>query len=214
MRAAARSVIVIHARDAADSVDAWIGTVYHRFPLLQENIRRIGFAFEQGKLGAMCVLDMGSLEEPFVSKDGEWQERKYIAWPPDMSTGWPIGFAYYELPNPLEQQPPPNNKDDKAGYPVSLQLAHYVAPQVEDAGIGMWEVRKQGKKFVEKAEVSIHVHTPKKALHTRMEEREVVFGIPKTLLKKNTWYKVNVKLRLKEGTENVTWHFKTGTKRK
>ena len=48
--------------DPTDSIDQWIGTVYHRFPLLEPRIRRIGFAVE----GNVCVLDMGSLEEPQI----------------------------------------------------------------------------------------------------------------------------------------------------
>ena len=231
MRAGMRSVIVIHAREAAGSVDGWIGTVYHRFPLLMENIKRIGFAFETGAEGGMCVLDMGSLEEPHAKgEDGKWLAPPYVIWPPNESKGWPIGFAYYEMPSPIAQAPgrtpipvggeDPDQKD--LGYPISLQLAHYNKSSVESATINLYEARKQGGKWVQKREVPLWVHTPQKALLPRMEVRDTIFGIPKVLLKRNTWYKavVNVKLPPKFGLNldlqnpnRVEWVFKTGTKR-
>src|SRR5690606_28944771 len=60
MRAGLRSVIIIGQNEfqkiqAEDSIDGWMGTPYHRFPLLEPNIRRIGFAAE----GNVVVLDMG-----------------------------------------------------------------------------------------------------------------------------------------------------------
>lgn len=235
MRAGMRSVIVIYSEgggSAADSVDGWIGTVYHRFPLLQENIKRIGFAYESGKEGEMCVLDMGSLEEPHAKdENGKWLAPPYVVWPPDETKGWPIGFAYYELPSPIAQvpgrTPVPVGEEDAAqkelGYPISLQLAHYNKSAVEGATINLYEARKQGGKWVQKIEVPLWVHTPQKALLPRQECRDTVFGIPKVLLKKSTWYKavVNVKLPPKFGLNlelknpnRVEWVFKTGTKRK
>ncbi|MHC4852524.1 MAG: CAP domain-containing protein [Planctomycetota bacterium] len=231
MRAGMRSVIVIHAREAAHSVDSWIGTVYHRFPLLQENIKRIGFAFETGAEGGMCVLDMGSLEEPHAKgEDGKWLAPPYVIWPPHESKGWPIGFAYYEMPSPIAEapgrKPIPIGGEDPAqkdlGYPISLQLAHYNKSAVEGATINLYETRKQGGKWVRKNEVPLWVHTPQKALLPRQEVRDTIFAIPKVLLKRNTWYQaiVNVKLPPKFGLNldlknpnRVEWVFKTGTKR-
>ncbi len=231
MRAGMRSVIVIHAQEAAGSVDSWIGTVYHRFPLLQENIKRIGFAFETGPEGGMCVLDMGSLEEPHAKgEDGKWLAPPYVLWPPNDTKGWPIGFAYYEMPSPIAEAPGrtpiPIGGEDPAqkelGYPISLQLAHYNKASIESATINLYETRKQGSEWVQKNEVPLWVHTPQKALLPRMEVRDTIFGIPKVLLKRNTWYKavVNVKVPPKFGLNldlknpnRVEWVFKTGTKR-
>ena len=207
MRAGLRSVIVIHARDAAKSVDRWFGTVYHRFPLLAENIRRIGFAFE----GDMCVLDMGSLEEPHkVDKDGKSLEKKWMIWPPDGAKKVDRQFAFYEFPNPLGDVAPPNNRDDEAGYPVSLTMAHYVHPQVIDADIHLYEAKKRGKGFKRGKEVTIHKHTPQEPLLSRNETLDTVFGIPLRPLEKNTIYQVVVNLKLKAGTDTVEWTFTTG----
>lgn len=213
MRCGLRSVIVINARGAAESIDDWIGTVYHRFPLLAQNIRRIGFAFEEGPDGAMCVLDMGSLEEPHaVDANGKALEKKWVVWPPDGSTRIDRQFAFYEHPNPLADVPAPNNRDDKAGYPVSLTVADFVQPQLKGASIALYEARKQGKEFVRKDQVRCHVHTPFKPLLSRNEVLDTVFAIPYEPLKKRQLYKVEVKLETKGGVSHVEWTFTTNSK--
>jgi hypothetical protein len=207
MRCGLRSVIVIHAREAAGSVDSWFGTVYHRFPLLAENIRRIGFAFE----GDMCVLDMGSLAEPHVlNKDGTWAAKKWVIWPPDGATNVDRQFAFYELPNPLSEVPPPNNRDDEAGYPVSLTMAHFVHPQVVDCDMRLYEVKKRGKEWARQGEVRCHLHTPMKPLLSRNEVVDTVFVIPYAPLEKRTTYQAVVNLKLKVATEPIVWTFTTG----
>ena len=207
MRAGMRSVIVIHADDAAKSIDSWFGTVYHRFPLLEQDILRIGFAFE----GDMCVLDMGSLQEPAaIDEKGTFQAKAWVLWPPDEAEDVERQFAFYELPNPLDDVPEPNNRDDQAGYPVSLTMPEYVQRQVVEADIRLYVAAKRGRNWERQEEVKVHKHTPGRPLLKRMETPEAVFAIPFEPLEKRTSYEVVVTLQTDSGTDTVTWHFTTG----
>ncbi len=198
MRAALNSVIVVRAKGVERSVDEWFGTVYHRFPLLAQDIRRIGLAYEKG----MCVLDMNSLQEPQPKAELDW-----VRWPADGATDVRRGFAWPEFPNPLADQPPPHNRDRDAGYPVSLQLSPRQADQLRDASIQLDMVTSQGLESV-----PIHVHRPGQPLLAKMEDRRVVFAIPQSKLKKRQQYRVLVVLDLLAGKKEVVWSFTTGSK--
>ena len=207
MRAGMRSVIVIHADDAAKSVDSWFGTVYHRFPLLEQEIGRIGFAFE----GDMCVLDMGSLQEPAAIDDkGVFQAKPWVLWPPDEAEDVERQFAFYELPNPLADVPEPNNRDDQAGYPVSLTMPEYIQRVVHEADIRVYIAAKRGRTWERQDEIQVHKHTPGKPLLKRMETPEAIFAIPFEPLARRTSYEVVVTLTSDRGTDTVIWHFTTG----
>lgn len=217
MRAGIRSVIVIaqdpnHTIQAEDSVDGWMGTVYHRFPLLEPNIRRIGFAAEQN----VVVLDMGSLEEPRTT-DHE-NKFKWVQWPPDGMSNVPLSFHAYELPDPMADTPEGKGQQGRelqinAGYPVSLQLARHIATQLEDSSIALFECKKVGNKHEADKAVRMWEHTPKTPLLKRMEMTNVVFGIPRDTLKPRTTYEVLVTLKVLAGEDKVRWQFTTGSQR-
>ncbi len=236
MRAGLRSVIVINAREAEESVDNWIGTVYHRFPLLEHNIRRIGFAFEDN----MCVLDMGSLEEPRLPED----ELKYglIPFPCDRMTEVPLGFSAIEHPNPLEDVGLGFDDQFKTGYPVSLQFSRNFQAQLAEASLTVYELGKGKLKSDSQTPPAIDADINKEKLpyyaavaddilaaqsssvpswdHTittpllkRMELKDVTFCIPKENLKPRTRYGAVATLNLGGQTRKVGWTFTTGTRR-
>lgn len=222
-RAAMGSVIVHVARPAGiefarDSIDGWLGTPYHRFPLLEHNIKRFGYSFIVENNLSIAVLDMGSLEEPY---DPELAP-KLICWPPHGMKDVPTDFHGREQPNPLEDQPENEQDITKTGYPISLQLQREVAGALADSGIQVFEARGGGKtptkhaarKNTEefnawsdrcKKEVPIYVHTPTIPLNRKVEIRDVVFAVPKTHLEPNKHYQVQVKLQM--GSNDPFWFF-------
>lgn len=230
MRAAMRSVIAWTERDAGeswarDSVDLWIGTVYHRFPLLEHNIFRFGYSYVYENSHSIAVLDMGSLEEPYDPATAP----KLVAWPPPGMENVPRQFHGVEHPNPLGDQPADQQDITLTGYPVSLQLQREFAGQLTGSSISLYEVKGRGKPpsqhYVHPQEnrkdfeawahrrgdpVALWVHTPAEPLLKRMEERQVVFGIPKEHLKPKTTYQVEVMLKL-ENPLYFIWEFTTGT---
>ncbi|MEE2887163.1 MAG: CAP domain-containing protein [Planctomycetota bacterium] len=206
MRCAMRSVIVIDARGAARSIDGWMGTIYHRLPLLSPNIGAVGFAYEKN----MCVLDVGSLEgPPQVDGEGVPVAADWIVWPVDGATGVPRQFAFYELPNPLGDQPPPNNRDDAAGYPVSLTMAGHFHPDVQSSDLHLYRVKKRGAGYERQEEVRLHLHTPQKPLLARNQAKDTVFGIPFSPLARRTTYQAVASLRTAVGVRTVEWYFTT-----
>ncbi|MEO0481580.1 MAG: CAP domain-containing protein [Planctomycetota bacterium] len=224
MRAGLNSVIVIAGDpsqkiDPAESLDGWIGTVYHRFPLLEENVRRIGFAAEEN----VVVLDMGSLGTPKII-GGDEAPRQYVAFPADNMRGIPLRFHVFEVPDPLEDtdeykalkergasERELRSLQQNAGYPISLQLMDVLANRVQAARMEVHKLKKLGRNWQRDGEVELWVHTPRHPLLKRQENPSVVFGIPKEPLEKREWYQVTVTLTI-GGTEQVVqWKFETGS---
>lgn len=213
MRAGLRSVIVLSPSgddiDPADSLDGWLGTVYHRFPLLEPNIRRIGFAAE----GNVVVLDMGSLEEPRTTEHE--QQFRWVQWPPDGMENVPRSFHANEEPDPLAdtvegRASEPFRRQQQAGYPVSLQMSRMIANQIDDATMTLYSCKKRGREMVRDEVVPCWMHTPKTPLLKRMENPSVVFVIPKEYLEPNTTYEAIATLKLLAGEQEVVWRFETG----
>ena len=81
-----------------------MGTFYHRLPLLDPGLLRIGFGMERGT----AVLDSGSMVAPVHSKT-------WAVWPPP--DGAAIGRRLApELPNPV-----PGADQSGWGYPITFQ---------------------------------------------------------------------------------------------
>jgi hypothetical protein len=215
MRAGLQSVIILSPDgklDAAESLDGWMGTPYHRFPLLEPNIRRIGFALEDN----VAVLDMGSLEE---ARNPDFEEKfRFVQWPCPGLEGVPLSFHAREEPDPLADTPEgkkaePFELQREAGYPISMQFARFITLQIEDAAIEVWKAKKMGKEIKREERVACWVHTPKVPLLKRQENPGVVFAIPKQRLEPRQLYEVEVILKGAGGNEKVVWHFETGTQR-
>jgi hypothetical protein len=209
MRTAMRSVIVFDARGGARSIDGWMGTIYHRLPLLSPNIGAVGFAYEKD----ICVLDVGSLEgPPGVDAEGRPTAADWVVWPVKGATGVPRQFAFYELPNPLGDQPPPNNRDDAAGYPISLTMAGHLHPDVRSYDMHLYRMQKRGGTLERQEEVALHLHTPEKPLLARNQVQNTVFGIPLRPLGRRSIYHAVVTLRTADSTKTVDWYFTTDGK--
>jgi hypothetical protein len=104
--AGAHAVIAPGVDGGVAAVTAWMGTFYHRLPLLDAGLLRVGYAFERGN----AVLDSGSFVAPRATP---W----HVAWPPDGASDVPLRFCP-ELPNPV-----PGEDQSKFGYPITLQGA-------------------------------------------------------------------------------------------
>jgi len=203
---------------ARDSVDGWIGTPYHRFPMLEHNIKRLGYSYLSESDFSVGVLDMGSLEEPYDPGTAP----RFVTWPPHNMNGVPTHFPSRESPNPLEDQPEGQQDVTKCGYTVSLQLQQQIAIGLADSSIELWESRKGGrqpeKNFCAKdgpdyrgwtergkKQVDCWVHTPKVPLNKKRDQRDVLFVIPKESLDANKGYQVRAMLHI--GGADPLWFF-------
>ncbi len=98
------SVIAPGSRTSKDAIDGWMGTFYHRLPLLNPCLLRIGWGMHDD----IAVLDATSVSNPSL-------QRGWVPWPPPNMRSVPVAFQP-ELPNPV-----PGANQAGFGYPVTLQ---------------------------------------------------------------------------------------------
>jgi len=106
---------IIHGLgDPVDSIDAWIATVFHRFPILEPYNHYAGYGYHSGPPVAMDVIDFGA----GPTAGGLWISAAPfpLAYPADGQTDVPTGWNGAELPNPL-----PPGVQGPVGYPFTLQ---------------------------------------------------------------------------------------------
>jgi hypothetical protein len=101
------SVITFDTRAKIDPVDKWIGTFFHRVPLLAPNLGATGFGYAESrdpKVGHIWILHVGTEPSGGV-----------VVYPADGQTDVPTRFSGNETPNPI-----PHDEDGAAGFPITL----------------------------------------------------------------------------------------------
>ncbi|HEX5053133.1 MAG TPA: CAP domain-containing protein [Planctomycetota bacterium] len=218
---------------ARDSVDGWIGTPYHRFPLLEHNIKRFGYSFVYENGWTVATLDMGSLEEPYDPNEAP----KLICFPANDMEGVPRAFHGREFPNPLEDQPEDQQDITKTGFPISVQFQRELAGQIAKCEIKLFECKTHGRMPTQNLciasptvskelqvwldrcggnsakEVPIWVHTPTVPLNKRVEIRDTVFALPKEHLEANKRYQARVRFTYQNVDLAFVWEFTTGSQK-
>jgi uncharacterized protein YkwD len=103
-----KSVIAFADPTPLDAIEAWLATLYHRSPMLDPRLVRIGFGAARGKNGMWTTcLNLGGLNK------GE--RDRIVCYPEDEQQRVPLTFAIGgEVPNPI-----PDDKDGKAGFPIT-----------------------------------------------------------------------------------------------
>jgi hypothetical protein len=184
-----------------EAVDVWLASFYHRLPLVDPGVLRLGWGSE----GIYAVLDMGSLAAPY--------EKPFeVVYPYDGQTGVPTSFLGNEYPDPV-----PDGKGDtvnevgKFGYPVTLQTRPVdAAGALVDIVLELFE-GKDGKIPVE-----CHFSSPQKPTNPENAPAGAWCLIPKAPLKVKTEYKAvaDWKVGKRPGGEttagqHMEWTFKT-----
>jgi hypothetical protein len=164
--AGANSVIAPGVDSGVAAITAFMGTFYHRLPLLDAGLVRVGYAHERG----MAVLDSGSFVAPRATP---W----HVAWPPDGAVDVPLRFCS-ELPNPV-----PGQDQSKFGYPITLQGAIERAVQVT---MRLREGSREGR------EVPCWFSSPTTPTNPELAPRGAFCLIPKAPLRPATRYTVVV----------------------
>jgi hypothetical protein len=182
-RAGLSSVIAPGVGGPEDAIDGWIGTFYHRLPLLEPGLVRIGWGLE----GRVAVLDSGSLVAPTL-------EPSHVAWPPRDARDVPRRFSP-ELPNPV-----PGADQSQWGYPVTLQVFGN-DPQIR---MRLFAGSQRGG-----PEIPCHFSTPKEPTNTELSPAGAFCLIPKVPLAANTIYTVAVDGWPKDDAGG-DWQFTTG----
>jgi len=87
------------------TLEQWMATFYHRVPLLDPGLLRVGYGANKDFL----VFDVHSLRRP---ADASWA----VVWPHEEMQKVPL-VAAEELPSPVPQAQP-----GTLGYPITLQV--------------------------------------------------------------------------------------------
>jgi hypothetical protein len=210
---------------ARDSIDGWISAIYHRLPMLQHNIKRLGYSHYDGGEHFASVLDMSSLEEPYDPGTAP----RLVVWPPRDAKNMPTHFGSQEWPDPLADHP--EHKITDCGYVVSVSLQQEISRILGDCDIELWESRKGGrppeknlvarssKEFTEwtqrcNKQIEGFKHTPKVPLNKKRDQRDVLFLVPKEPLRSGKWYQVRAYVQFGGADPMVMiWEFGTGSQK-
>jgi hypothetical protein len=180
----AGSHAVIHpgAKSAQDAIDGWMGTFYHRLPLIDPGLMGIGWGVEK----TCAVLDVTSLCAP---ADRSWE----VVWPFDGMTSVPTNFSP-EIPNPV-----PKEDESRFGYPITLQVG---LPGEDAQGSEIQMKLEEGK-----TEVPCYFSSPNHPTNVELAPTNSYCLIPKAPLKPKTQY--TVRATWTGSSKQLTWSFKT-----
>lgn len=188
--AGSHSVIVPGVTAPVAALDQWMGTFFHRLPLLDPGLLRVGWALEQG----VAVLDTGSIVRAF---DTGWE----VVWPPDGRKDVPRRFVP-ELPSPV-----PGLDQGKWGYPITLQMG----PRANQSQPEVVMTLREGA--VDGREVECLFSSPQAPGNPALVPGLAWCLIPTEALQPGTTYHVQAELRsgeLAAGGTTMQWSFRTG----
>lgn len=177
------SVIAPGVRKPEEAIDGWIGTFYHRLPLLDPCLLRIGWGMHDG----IAVLDASSVSNPSLV-------RGWVAWPPPRMRSVPTAFQP-ELPNPV-----PGVDQSGMGYPITLQYFGWST----EASATM-TLHHGGSPSA--PQVECWVITPAAPINRELVPPGAYCLIPKTPLKRSSRY--TVVADLSGSDEPWVWTFST-----
>jgi len=182
--AGTHAVIAPGVATAEEAVAGWMGTFYHRLPLLEPGLKRIGFDLAD----RIAVLDASSL----VVQD---ELIGCMVWPARDMHDVPTRFvAGGELPHPV-----PGVDERAFGYPITLQTTH----QNGEFELVLFKGPKR-----DGPAVACHVSTPAHPSNPDLAPPGAFCLLPKARLEPRTTY--TVVATPADGGAPLVWSFTTG----
>lgn len=186
--AAAGKASDIHYVAPPEAVDGFLASLYHRIPLLNADLQKIGIGTVKGTANPpfVCCIDV------LTGLPALTEERsKVVMYPADGQKEVPLEFGG-ERPTPI-----PDDKD-AAGYPVTATFREIVAVTEATATL----------KDATGAEVPVWFSSPEKSVQPQ-GQRNTVAMIAKDPLKPATTYTVTVECKMDGKAWKKTWKFTT-----
>ena len=172
--------------DLEVAVDAWMSTLYHRRPILEPTLERIGVGYAKLPDGSYMAALM------FVDANGADVAAKWpVAYPANNQRGVPLEFGS-EIPNPV-----PGGA--RAGYPITIQFP----PFDKVAGVRATLVDGSGK------DVAFYLSDPEDPATASFGQFGIVSLIPKLPLRAQSRYEVRVDATWKGKPGTWRWSFTT-----
>jgi uncharacterized protein YkwD len=184
------SNIAVGDFEPIDGVDAWMATLYHRVPILEPNLKSIGFGCARGRRqGWVAVMNV-------TSGRGEEPRRGPVFYPVADQTKVPLNFPNGgEEPNPISQ-----DKTGRAGYPITAFF-----PKNEPLKNALGKLtNSQG------IETPCWFSSPEKPANSEARQGNTVCLIPKEPLLANTTYHVHIQGQIAGKAWDKKWQFTTG----
>jgi hypothetical protein len=177
-------VIAPGVATAEEAVAGWMGTFYHRLPLLEPGLKRIGFSLEE----RIAVLDAASLVVPDKNVG-------CVVWPARDMKDVPTRFvAGGELPHPV-----PGVDEREFGYPITVQTTQ----KNGEMELVLCKGAKAGG-----PPVACHVSTPSHPTNPDLAPPGAFCLLPKARLEPRTTY--TVVATPSDGEAPLVWSFTTG----
>ncbi len=172
------------------SIDGLMATLFHRVPLLEPGLDRIGFGAASGDDAWYVVVDVMSGVKGGKKPPGKGPQP--VLFPRDKQKDVPLEFGG-EMPNPI-----PEDRDGRAGFPVTAQFPQGIP--VKEASVGLRDA--EGKL------VECWVSTPEKPADARYQ-RNTVCAIPKDVLKPGATYTMSMAAKVGGKPWSAEWKFTT-----
>lgn len=179
----------IHYVEPYEAVEGFMASLYHRIPVLNADLQKIGIGCVQGTANppwVTCVDVLTGL--PPLGSD----RAKVVLYPADKQTDVPLEFLG-ERPTPI-----PEDTDGKAGFPVTATFREIVAVTAATAKL----------QDAAGAEVPVWLSTPEQSVQPQ-GQRNTVGLIAKDPLKPGTVYTVTVEAKLDGKPWKKVWKFTT-----
>lgn len=194
-RKAARASVVSQSRGGGDpllGLDVWLASFYHRVPLLDPGLTRVGIAsLRQADGGCFVIVD---------TKTGKSRPKDdwIVTYPVNKQRQVPCVFCmgFPEVPNPL----PRNGASKDAGHPITVSFF-----MDKPALTGVTGVLKDedGK------EIPVWLSSPEKPAVKNYGSNTICL-IPRAPLQPNSTYTVTVAAQFRGKRWTDTWKFTTG----
>ncbi|MCE9584308.1 MAG: CAP domain-containing protein [Planctomycetes bacterium] len=180
----------ISFEDPVPSIDGLMATLFHRVPLLDPGLEKIGFGAIHGDKGWYVVVDVMSGRKGGGKATGKGPQP--VLYPRDKQKDVPHEFSG-ELPNPI-----PDDKDGRAGYPITAQFPGGIP--VKEASVGLKDA--DGKLL------DCWVSSPEKPADARYQ-RNTICAMPKDVLKPGATYTVMMAAKVGGRPWSAEWKFTT-----
>jgi uncharacterized protein YkwD len=168
------------------AVDWLTSTLFARMALLHPDLKRIGLGAANDKMGrSFTVIDINrgrGLGQPLLV-------------PADQQKDVPLAYAHPDLPDPI-----PEDKDRKAGFPITVTFWSDVSVKRVTATL----------KDSASQEVEVWLSTPEKPAGPAPLQRNTICLIGKEPLQAMTGYTVTAAAELNGKPWTKTWSFTTG----
>jgi uncharacterized protein YkwD len=186
-RRAGKSSDISFGVEPLAAVDGWMATFFHRVPLLDPDLTRVGFGSAEDKReGWITVLD--------VLNGRGWNTP--VLCPGDKQKDVLPTYHAGERPDPI-----PESKDKKAGYPVTVTFPRSVVVKNVSAKLTDEKAR----------EIACWLSSPEKSVDAELQ-RNTVCLVAKGPLQANTTYTATASATLDGVSWTKTWTFTTGGK--